>query len=229
MSQTVVSYVPPTSSAKRVRSYVPKKSRNRLARLPSRRISLKAFPDTLEVTLRYAAAYTITPVSGIAKYMWRSNDLFDPDYTGTGHQPLYFDTYMAVYNHFVVKKSKIYIKHADGVAYNSVVSVYRDDDTSTEALAENAVERPGVSYDVYIGSVTQPKTLVCTYDAAKVFGPNPMANTKLIGNASASPSEGNFYVYNYEEPGGLRTTAFVIQVLIEYTAILSELKTIVQS
>ena len=35
------------------------------------------------------------------------NSLFDPDQTGTGHQPYYFDQFAALYNRYTVLGSKL--------------------------------------------------------------------------------------------------------------------------
>ena len=40
--------------------------------------------------------------NGIAKQYMRMNSLFDPDQTGTGHQPYYFDQFAALYNRYTV-------------------------------------------------------------------------------------------------------------------------------
>ena len=48
------------------------------------------FPDEFITTIRYVDVYTLTSASnGIAKQYMRMNSLFDPDQTGTGHQPYY--------------------------------------------------------------------------------------------------------------------------------------------
>jgi len=46
----------------------------------------------LRRTLRYSDPYALTSTSGsTALYQWKVNSLFDPDLTGSGHQPRFFD------------------------------------------------------------------------------------------------------------------------------------------
>jgi hypothetical protein len=50
------------------------------------------FPSHLRRTLRYVDRVELTSTSGgHAYYQFRANSLFDPDLSGTGHQPRYFD------------------------------------------------------------------------------------------------------------------------------------------
>lgn len=50
------------------------------------------FPTRLKRTLTYSDAYVILSTAGaVGVQQWRVNSLFDPDNTGTGHQPRGFD------------------------------------------------------------------------------------------------------------------------------------------
>jgi hypothetical protein len=60
-------------------------------------------PDSFTTTLEYTDVVKFSSnTSPYATYVFRGNSLYDPDYTGTGHQPLYFDTLMAVYSKYKV-------------------------------------------------------------------------------------------------------------------------------
>lgn len=73
--------------------------------------SLSAFPVRLTRTLRYNQSNTIDVANfGISSQVFRANSLYDPDSTGTGHQPNGFDTLMAAYDHFTVLASKIRVR-----------------------------------------------------------------------------------------------------------------------
>lgn len=50
------------------------------------------FPDKLVTSLRYVDSFTLTGAAGaVGANVFRMNSLFDPDFTGVGHQPYYFD------------------------------------------------------------------------------------------------------------------------------------------
>jgi hypothetical protein len=63
-------------------------------------------PERMDVILRYSAEISLHAASGVAvSYVFRANDLYDPDYTSTGHQPLGFDQLCLFYKRFLVRKS----------------------------------------------------------------------------------------------------------------------------
>jgi len=66
-------------------------------------------PDTTFTVLRYADVLTFASSSPI-QYTFRANSLFDPDVTSTGHQPLYFDQYIASYEKYRVFKTHIRVR-----------------------------------------------------------------------------------------------------------------------
>ena len=53
--------------------------------------------------------------------MFRGNSCFDPDYTGTGHQPRYFDQYAAVYQKYKVTASSCKVEMINFSADSSVI------------------------------------------------------------------------------------------------------------
>jgi len=66
------------------------------------------FPDTLRTKLQYCDVVQLTASAGTpGLWQFRMNSLFDPDYTGTGHQPQWFDQLSAVYSYYRVLNSKI--------------------------------------------------------------------------------------------------------------------------
>jgi len=72
-------------------------------------------------------------------YQWRLNSLFDPNYTGTGNQPAFFDNLKAIYTTYCVTKAAITIE-----AINL--------STSGARLALVPVEDPSVSLSTIAAS-----------------------------------------------------------------------------
>ena len=57
--------------------------------------------------MRYVEEFSLNPGTGaVASYIFRANGLYDPNYTGSGHQPYGFDQWMTYYNQFTVLGSK---------------------------------------------------------------------------------------------------------------------------
>lgn len=66
------------------------------------------FPTKIITILRYIQTNTLTSTTGgIATQVFRMNGPFDPDVTGIGHQPMYWDRYAAIYQSYRVLGSRI--------------------------------------------------------------------------------------------------------------------------
>lgn len=56
-------------------------------------------------TLTYCDTKTITPGTGAAHHWFRLNNLHDPDYTGGGHQPAFYDNWKLLFKNYRVLKA----------------------------------------------------------------------------------------------------------------------------
>jgi len=69
------------------------------------------FPKKLIMNHKYTETVNVNNTTGLFNtYVMSCNGLFDPNITGTGRQPLYFDQLTALYNHYVVIGSKCTFK-----------------------------------------------------------------------------------------------------------------------
>lgn len=86
------------------------------------------FPTGLQTKLKYSDIIGITCTSGTpATYSWRGNSVYDPDFTSTGHQPLYYDQLTAIYNRYRVDGCKLkFTACTDGDTPMAVVVVPND-------------------------------------------------------------------------------------------------------
>lgn len=88
------------------------------------RILTAGFPTKKTVKLRYCQEISLTITSGYMAYHgFRLNSLFDPDYTSTGHQPLGFDQWAAIYDKYCVTRAAISCRstHGDKAAYDPIM------------------------------------------------------------------------------------------------------------
>lgn len=79
-----------------------------------RTITTAPFPLRQTRTLTYCDAVILTPTAGddVANHVFRANSIFDPDESGTGHQPYAHDTFMTLYSKYSVKSAVIDISFA---------------------------------------------------------------------------------------------------------------------
>jgi len=66
------------------------------------------FPDQLKIKLKYSELLVLTSLVGaVTSNAFRMNSIFDPNQTGTGHQPYAFDQWAAMYSKYCVLGSKL--------------------------------------------------------------------------------------------------------------------------
>lgn len=85
-------------------------------------VASTGFPDSEVATIRYSDEITKSG-STYAQYTFRGNSVYDPDETGIGHQPMYYDQYAAVYQRYKVTQSSCKITIANYNATAAVVAV----------------------------------------------------------------------------------------------------------
>jgi hypothetical protein len=98
------------------------------------------YPDRVKTTLVYCDTLTITGTS--QQYTYKGNSLYDPNYTGTGHQPFYYDQYIAVYQRYRVYAAKIYIRSLNGADNPLTVVCVPSSQIPTFLSLSQALESP---------------------------------------------------------------------------------------
>jgi hypothetical protein len=89
---------------------------------------VRTFPNTKRFVLRYGTRFNLVTTTSVGAQVFNLNSCFDPDYTGTGSQPRYFDTLCgasggsAPYSSYRVLGAK-YILRAATTASNTTAHV----------------------------------------------------------------------------------------------------------
>jgi len=198
---------------------------------PRVNIGNQAFPPQLFNTVRYVESVPIScDTGGNGYYNFSCNGLFDPNNTGTGHQPLYFDQLISIYDHYTVLSSTITIQPTTiNVNVPFIVATYVDDDTSGAIGVSSVLERPGVKWQQVMPLAGQSSKLKCTWNAKKIFGPGTQADPSMQGNVSGNPTEASYFLIYVG--GNIDASLSTIRVLvtIEYKCVWDEFTTIAQS
>lgn len=91
----------------------PRNRRRRRPRRYRRKVNLKAnsgFPAQIYTKVVYAETFSLASTSGaIANQSFSGNSPYDPDSTGVGHQPYFYDQLTTIYNSYMCYGSKIEI------------------------------------------------------------------------------------------------------------------------
>ena len=193
------------------------------------RIGRQPIPKQLFNRLKYAETVNVSiPLSGLGSYLYSCNGMYDPNITGTGHQPMYFDQFMAMYDHYTVLKSTMKATVVANSTGACIFSLGQDDDTTISAANSYTIwERPGYQTKVVNAPVEPSNTsLWSKWDAVKVFGGDPQSDPAMQGSATSNPTEQTYYVLYFDT---LPSTTVTVLVEIWYDVVWDEFVSVVSS
>lgn len=212
---------------------------------PLRRYRLPplGFPTKTQVRLRYAATINLNPTASgdPVFYAMCANGMYDPDYTGVGHQPMGFDQWMSAYNHFQVDSSSISVRwiptSADSVA-PGIFGVILDDDQVPPYIGGDyytllETGRTGhASYGLVEGIGKGKNPMVRkTFNAKRFFGSKFIeGDLKYAGNTGTNPTETAFFhIWACTSGLGADPPGQLFEVVIDFVATLYEPKALPSS
>ncbi len=216
------------SSARAQKVVVVKPQRRGLLSMQSSPLPKKIFTK-----LKYQDIFTINPGIGTpGVQVFSCNGLFDPNITGTGHQPRGFDQLMAMYDHYVVLGSKITVWFS-ATLESTLCGVAARDSATVEVDVNEYIEDTVNAYTCMgeTGSGAEPKKIVLKNSIRKFLGrSNVMSDSQLKGSSAANPTEQAFYhVYSEALDPALDLGALHCSAEIEYLVALIEPKQPTQS
>lgn len=187
------------------------------------------FPKRVVSTLKYVGQAELTSTAGaVGVYRYSCNGLYDPNITGTGHQPMYFDNLMSIYDHYTVIGSKCTVRFLPATTTQTagVCAVFINDDTSltVNSVLAAAEQTSGTRTQLINGNQGQSVTLVRTWSAKQTFGGSVLGNDNLQGTSSANPTEQSYYDICYQDLAPATTSKVQFVIELEYTAVFDELK-----
>ncbi len=220
-----------------------------LARVPAPRTEAlrrcPLFPASVRKRgqLYYESGLGLTaPTSGNAvTYFYSANGMFDPNITGTGHQPIGFDQMMLMYEQCTVIKSSIQVTFniGAGLTVNCGVALFPDASglTNPSQLVENGLIR---YVTLTSGSNTfqnqrMRTTVRLDCDIARYFGRRGVRvllnDDNLYTTAAANPVEQVYYgiVVWQVSADGTTTTLIGFDVLMSFDVIYWEPRKLTES
>ncbi len=193
------------------------------------------FPASARKKLMYyEPTVSLTATGGvIAQYAFTANGVYDPNITGTGHQPLGFDTMMLYYEQYTVVRSTITIRFAGNGAQPVNVSVCLAPDTTSLALPD-VVENGLIKFKTVdgrgnggYGTGNRISSLSLSCDVVKYFGRKTtreiLDDVNLYGTVSTNPTEQVYFIINTWGHGGFTdNTSVGLEAILEYDVIFWE-------
>ena len=190
---------------------------------------LPIFPNVAVRKLRYTTANQISVTSGVLNtHVFSLNGLYDPDYTGTGHQPMGFDQMMPFYNHYHVTKAKVHVIFSmlEGDRAGAV-GIKVTPDTTPPGSHEDLIEEGRNSWDTIAGAASTTngtKALRCSVNVPAVNGlsrANFLADTEYQGTIISNPTE-QTYIHLCAWSSSLNSFTVRFDVVIDYEAVFTE-------
>ncbi|AXH77475.1 MAG: putative capsid protein [Circoviridae sp.] len=183
------------------------------------------FPAQGKFKLRFSALPIVTAgASGLpGYYTYRANSIYDPDYSGVGHQPYGHDTLATIYNHYVVDRARITVTPIDNIA-GQIYGIATTDDPNSIADVDSVREQKGVTFAIGQTQASQQEQIVATYNRWKQW-PMPVDTSSLFG---ANPDE-QIYFRIFTQNFGGQGNARRFMVSIEYDCHMYELKDLGES
>lgn len=173
-------------------------------------------------------------VGGLADtYIFSANNLYDPNYTGTGHQPLGFDQIMLMYDHYTVIGSKITVTFVNNDStYNQFAGVRLVDNVTPNTDPNDLIENGAGKYVLLGLSDKESNTATISHTCAvsKFLGrPHILSVDSLRGTSSSGPTEQAYY-HIWGAPNTTSDSSTIsLNVKIDYIAVFTEPKTLAGS
>lgn len=201
----------------------------------------KFIPPTMMVKLRYVEQITMDAgIGGIpANYYFRLNSLYDPNYSGTGHQFYGFDQIVALgYQKYFVLGAKINVKsimpnpsqiestkHNQNIVSSTIKSSPTTTMTSTQEILENGESRYHFTNQTYMKSHNN------YFSSKKFFGVKDVKDNENLGAYVADNPTDIAYARVSVQPVEQGLDSFAVNLLITIDALcyFHDRKTIVGS
>jgi hypothetical protein len=183
--------------------------------------------------LRYADSFSLTSSSGVvASYVFACNGLYDPNITGTGHQPAGFDQMMLSYEHYTVLRSRIVVEAVNTTGTSSPTVGLSIKANNIPITVNQQLLEDGLIVTERMGSAAvygSQKCLKIACDIGRFGGvPNVLNDSDYRGNVASNPTEMSFFhIQSWSVSGD--TTTILFEVVIEFEAVFTEPRTLSQS
>lgn len=205
----------PSKKVKRVGPKRTTKAFSRALRPPSRADYTAVenpMPMAKNIVLKYVDQYGMDAAAGtLSTQIMAATGLYDPDITGTGHQPLGFDQWLGLfYNHYTVEEAFLkatFFTQDASITGLACCLVGLTDDNAVPTTLNAALEQP--TYTMHpLGSLGSSNAVVIEkyVDVAKFFGLSRsalLADPTHRGTNAANPTDNVFF---HIAVGGTNTT-----------------------
>lgn len=186
------------------------------------------FPDTYMCKLKYNDSYQlIGSLGGTGSQVFRANSLQDPDFTGIGHQPRFYDELQNVYGKYVVLACKCKVNWSNSsstVPADCIISFSVSDPTGStyNSLNENRYSKwlqvgPSGGMGVKVNSMYMK--------ISKLFGQSEIAeDNAFYSTNTANPTNTGYVAVAVKATDNASTTNVYATVTLTYYCLFKQVK-----
>lgn len=189
-----------------------------LTRIPSYTLRFPALlvPDRMFTNLSYSQLQlAIQSSSTSGHYIFTGNGAFDPDFSGTGHQPMGYDQYVGFYNRYRVHASTITVELLSSTLAVDM-SIIPSTSSTTPTSIDNSYESPYVT-TIPISSSVFRSVFSRRMSTRKIWGMNGITQDDLYQALfNANPTRTWFWHIFSVSNDGSTTATLRINVTITY-------------
>lgn len=151
-------------------------------------------PDRLVVVLKYSQLINFSGSAAPSAQVFAVNSAFDPDFSGTGHQPSFYDKYAAYYGRYFVRAFKMEFEVVTTVSTIpiQVVCLYSDTQIGANTVEELTESKYSLWEILSINSGGQPvRRFNLPWESTmKIMGqPFTEADDNMYAAVGASPAD----------------------------------------
>lgn len=209
----------------------PKRGRRGARKIVNVNRALQPFAQRYITKMKYSEAIYLSGTGPLA-YRWSLNSLYDPNFSGIGHQPYGFDQLSVLYNRYRVIACSYVISGAPiNNTYQRIAALPSNEQVNALTLSEMC-ENPKCRF------ITQAPSAALKLLTGKIYLPSLvgrnkaqyMADDRYQAQTNASPSElALLNVFMQDMSDGASTIQTAFNITLEYTVEFFDVKPLAQS
>lgn len=219
----------------------PRRKRRTRRMRRSKPIVLSGFPRSQLVKMRYVDQIDIgaSILGSIQNYSMRANSIFDPDFSGIGHQPMAHDQWQQVYDNYIVIGSKITVSQltpppgseyyygvflgADAASINQYAPADLTGLLESKLTGSNYLIGGGLASPNYTTGKPGLKAMTKNFSCKKFFGVRSVRdNDDLSARFGSNPTRQAFFTIWGAGVRNQSTDVLIFRVIIDYICLLRE-------
>jgi len=171
-----------------------------------------AFPSYKKVTLKYAENIILSGIL-LQSNVYRMNSIFDPDFTGGGHQPYGRDQWANFYNRYRVESFSYRITATTNGVSNTILTVTPKNATAIAGNLTEAVETDLAKSKMLVGGPEEIQIISGKVNLAKFNGVSMdeyKSDDRFQALMSADPAEVMGLIISSGRADGTSASAFLL-------------------